>query len=139
MEFSTRFPYSEILIILRINFALFPHTLQWRTSMLTRINLNFWLLTMATTTTTISALSLILNSAFLKRNKAISNTGKLISRSRKSRKLCEKYHFRIRKSSTKFHFKVRKPHLNYGKHGTNKNGLEFDVEKYCGIIFLNQM
>ena len=30
------------------------NTIQWRTSMLTRINLDFWLLTMATTTTTSS-------------------------------------------------------------------------------------
>ena len=50
-----------------------------------------------------------------------------------TRKLCGKFHFRIRKSSTKFHIKVRKPKSLFEKglerYCKSKNVLEFDVEK----------
>ena len=56
----------------------------------------------------------------------------------KVRKLCEKFNFRIRKSSTKFHIKVKKPHFKLRKalfkkglerNFKIKNVLEFDLEK----------
>jgi hypothetical protein len=57
------------------------------------------------------------------------------------RKLSEKLHFRIRKSSAKFHIKVKKPHFKRGLERNcitiSKNVLEFDVKKVSGIIFCN--
>ena len=59
-----------------------------------------------------------------------------------ARKLCEKFHFRIRKSSTKFHIKVTKPHFKLrkaifkrGLERNQKNVLEFDIEKDGRITF----
>ena len=97
--------------------------------------------------------------SFLPQNLIISNEGKAISWSRKSRenrghnaeiarKLCRKFHYRIKKSSTKFlieerkpHFKLRKALFKRGLDRTckNKNILEFDVEKDGGIIFQKKM
>ena len=70
-----------------------------------------------------------------------------IKQNKKARKLCGKFHFRIRKYSTKFHFKARKPHFKLQKalfkkslerRGKNKNVLEFDVEKgdriFCFVL-----
>ena len=54
-----------------------------------------------------------------------------------TRKLCQKFNIRIRKSRTQFHIKVRKPHFKLQKalfkrglerNCKSKNVLEFDVE-----------
>ena len=61
-----------------------------------------------------------------------------------NRKINEKDHFRIRKSSTKFHIKIRKTHFKIRKwnfkkvlfkNDKSKKVLEIDVEKGGGIFF----
>ena len=60
-----------------------------------------------------------------------------------TRKLCGKFHFRIRISSTKFHIKVRKLHFQlrkalfktgFERNCKNKNGVEFRIFKYYPFI-----
>jgi hypothetical protein len=45
-----------------------------------------------------------------------------------TRKLCEKFHFRIRKSSTKFHIKLKKHHFKLRK-ARFKRGLERNCKR----------